>query len=315
MAAPSQAIAVPPLLPHLVNRSEQQERLCNDLKRLLQREDQQTFLCIIPGDDTQCHDDFVNRIQQNVLPGFPQLAACDKTITLPWPTHIKHPDALDEFLQQSLSQQIFDHSDASLQEIKNHVSQYAGVVLIRLYVLTDNLKHKGPQLLARLVDFWRRWDDLGTCRCVFVSLCIQYKTLPRDQSVPNSSLTVIWRRVILSCRQWRRNKIKKKTAQCLESLEKEYASRRQRDTLVLSVLPPLGAVRQGCVENWARSKEVLAFMADNQQKIGRPGGFDLIREIKTLYGHWETSTAKVEIPMDCLVQKLVNILSNNLRAG
>jgi hypothetical protein len=56
-------------------------------------------------------------------------------------------------------------------------------------------------------------------------------------------------------------------------------------------------------------------MADNQQQIGRPGGFDLIREVKTLYSHWETSTAKVEIPMDCLVQKLVNILSNNLKAG
>lgn len=48
LAAPCPTIEVPRLLPHLVNRSEQQERLCNDLRRLLKREDQQTFLCIIP---------------------------------------------------------------------------------------------------------------------------------------------------------------------------------------------------------------------------------------------------------------------------
>jgi hypothetical protein len=314
-AAFCQPIQAPELLPHMVNRSEQHDRLCSDIKTLLQREDQRLFLCVIPGDDTQCHRQFVARIQEKVFPRFPALSSCVKTITPPFPTRIKHPDSLHDLLQRALSEEIFAHSDASLQEIKDHFSQYAGVVSIPLYVRTDDLGAKGPELLARLVAFWRQWQDLQTCRCVFVSLCIEYKTLSLKNHVQKISLAVIWTRVVLSYRQWRRYRIKRKTNQWLHSLEKEYSSKRDAEPLVLSVLPPLGAVSQGCVENWASSKEVLAFLKDKEQKMVRSVGIDLVAEVKRIYRNWETSTTKVTIPMEDLVKELFSVLNNNPKAG
>ena len=314
-AAFCQPIQVPELLPHMVNRSEQQERLYSDIKTLLQREEQRLFLCIIPGDDTQCHRQFVARIQEKVFPRFPALSTCVKTITPPFPTRIQHPDSLHDLLQRALSEEIFSHSDASLQEIKAHLSQYAGVVLIPLFVRTEDLGTKGPELLARLVAFWRQWHDLQTCRCVFVSLCIEYKTLSLKADTQKISLLVIWTRVVLSYRQWRRYRIKRKTNQWLQNLEKEYTSRGDADTFVLSVLPTLGAVRQGCVENWARSKEVLAFLNDKEQKMLRSVGIDLVAEVKRIYRSWETSTTKLTIPMEDLVKELFNVLNNNPKAG
>jgi len=315
------SIVVPPHLPYLVDRSDQEEQLSEGVRTFLKSESHQTFLCIISGDDTECHEAFVDRIWEQVLPSFPQLHSCEKrTITPDWPRTSKQPHALRDNLTQKLSQQIWDHSEASLEEIHDHFRQYAWV-LLRFYLPTDDDRSKVAELLDPMLQFWQRdWPGHGQSQgpYFFVSLCIKYRTsLYRVQPLN------LWNWF----RNWRllraRKKVKRQTERYLAKLQRQPAGHplgapaaaAGAKGLSLAVLPPLEMVKQSCAEAWARGREVERYLKEHSQRRGSPQRFDtnqLIHQIQEFYGDWQRKHAKERIPMKDLAMELSKALQRQL---
>jgi hypothetical protein len=274
--------SIPSLLPYLADRGEQEFRLGEVLQRLSQRSPS-PIVCLIHGDDLQCHDKFLERLTQVTLPKLLKLDSGRETIKdypLNWPVRYQNMSELHKRLHKNLADTIVDQRLASLEEVNRYLARLPAPVLIHTQLLTEDFKKPGFDAVLNYLQFWQSWPQLTFGQCLIVCLLVKYQA--------KQSLRFFKRRHFRSIN----DEISKKL---------ETSSFAEFDRLICTVLPRLRGITRGQAENWVRSRDTRTFCKGEHI-------LDQIRaEIRSLYESCEAET----IPMDTLGSCLWEILARH----
>lgn len=275
---------IPPLLPYLCDRNEQERALGTALRRQQAECSRRPFIMLIHGDEMECHGGFLERMQYTSMPRILNLEARQHSIKhylLPWPSPGVQRRDYSEVLWQNLGFELMQDSSAAPEQIIEFISRHEEPLLITSDPLTESFEPGGAALLEAYLDFWRAWPDLARGRTLFACLSLKHQHTFGHMG------------------RWRRWKLKKLRAQLRSFIATLDLS--IDPTLPGVVLPELQGIRRGDVETWLRSQPVRALCAIHE------------REIRDLYARPDLCTADGQIAMEPLVEELRHLLDKYCR--
>jgi len=292
---------MPSLLPYLPNRAEQEFELNNALQKLLQRASSCPLVCIVHGDELQCHDKFLERLTKVSLPRLLRLnphQTVIKAFPLNWPSELKDLSKIHERLSQDLANTVREDSFASLEEINEDFCKSYDLVIIQIHLLTDDFRQKESDILTKLLHFCQKWPALISNQRLIICLFVKYQNEQETCSrLSWLDWLLSWRRVFF--RRRRRRQINRKIQQQIEVLSASEFNEFNR--LVGVVLPKLSGVNRTEVENWARSAPTKEFVGETEIEM-------LISKVRDMFDRWEERNSLNTIPMDYLAEELRGLL-------
>jgi hypothetical protein len=265
---------VPELLPYLCDRSDQERELCIALREHQELNPRRPFLCIIHGNQRECHSEFLLRMQQTSMAGvlnLKQRLLSVEEYRLQWPASSKASPAVEPVFLSNLGEALLENAAATKDELLEFMSAHEKPLLITSRLLTEDFALEGMRTLSAFMRFWNDWPDLPPGRVLISCVCLKY------QSVDKLFLT----------RRWR---MKKKNEQ-LRRLISEL-NFREFEGLRGVALSELQAIRQGDVLAWIHSKPVRDFCKIRE------------KEISLLFGRAELCTNEGHISMEMLADEL-----------
>ncbi len=285
---------IPSLLPYLPDRTNQE---C-ELAEVIQRSPLQTrqpLICLVHGDERQSHDKFLERLRKVSLPRLLQTnqePTPVKAYRLQWPASLRQLDKLPARLSLNLASEVERRSLASLEEINQTFCTHPGPVLVHLHLMTDDWDRFGASPMAKILEFWQSWPDLGPDQTLVVCVFIKYQ-LKRSGSKKRRWFInpIAWLRQFLRCR--RCQKLNRAIAEQLESLKSTgFVS---YDRLTGTVLSKLENLNRSHVEDWVRDEETKKF-------AGEAAVEHLLREVREMFDQDET------LSMDRVADRLTALL-------
>ena len=267
---------VPHLLPFTANRHQQEEELADAVSKR-QELGNYPIVAIVSGDELQCQDKFLDRIQNITLPkifNVPNGSLVVTRVDLRWPEQAYDPKRFRNDLQTNLSDAVLHKPvKAELVEIQNVWAKLPGPVLVGLHIPMKVWEKFGVGVLHECITFWQSWPALNPRQDLFIFLFIHY-----PQSVPSIGNWLARWRSKQNCKQL-----------CNPALFKKY------DHVICTVLSELGNITREQAEDWARQREPQEF-CDLQIMLTR------IRDIFTPCGG--------HLPMETLAKHLNNVLAS-----
>ncbi|MFN6565542.1 MAG: hypothetical protein RMY28_037870 [Nostoc sp. ChiSLP01] len=293
---------LPPLLPYLANRREQESQLSEVLQTFLEQTPANHLVCIIHGDELQCHYNFVERIRQLYLRKLLELDPQQPTIPkfeMAWPEKLKDLQNLDNQLCKNLVQGVSGNSFHSLAKINDLLSSYSpNPVIIQTHLLTEDLYKQGLDSLDRLLKFCRSLSKNIINQKLIICICIKYKITRKN------NYKISWFKWILTfvgafLKQYRYQQTNRKIRKYLQDLSNSELSHLQPISVI--VLPELEGINKTEVENWVRSEYI-------KQLVGEAMIEPLIQKVGEMFATWEEQKASDTIPMYDLAEKLEQLL-------
>ena len=276
---------IPCLLPYLANRSDQEYRLSEAMHQLLSLNTPKPFICIVHGDELQCHDMFLGCLKKVSLPKILSLEQGTSITDYPlrWPTRLENISELNSRLRKNLADTVLTQRFASEEEINKRLAAHPGPVIVHTHLLTRDWQKHGSQVAEGFLRFWQQWPTLTSQQNLIICLFIKYQM----------------KRYLGWFKQRQFKRINRKISKELELFSRSNFSR--FDRLIGTVLPELTNVTQTEVENWARKEETRRFLGE--EMIER-----LIDAIGELFEDWERRNSSSDIPMKYLAESLTNLL-------
>ncbi len=289
---------IPPLLPYLSNRHEQERELKQAYQKFLSQGLPRPLVCIIHGDEFQTHDTFFERLHKYSVP---QLLGLDRNQTQ---TAIKkyfldcqNMGQLETQLREDLAKQVLESNDSSLEAINEFFRKYPSPIIVCTHLLTEHWQHD-REVLGKFLEFWQRWPDLVTGQKLIICLFVKYQKKGRERSKKLSfSWLLDYLQGLLIPHHHRR--VNTKIYKQIKALS--TSDSRKFDRIHSVVLPELTGIRQMDVEAWARSDETKQFAGEDMTQR-------LINEIREMFESWKRETSSSTIPMEDLAEKLADIL-------
>lgn len=265
---------LPPLLPYLANRKEQESQLSDVLQDFLKQATANHLVCIIHGDELQCHYNFVERIRQLYLrqlleldPQQPMIRKYD----LEWPAKLKDLDNLCNQLRKSLAESVSGNSFHTLDKIDDLLSIYfPQPVIIQTYLLTEDLHKQGLDVLNKLLDFCNCLSNNITKQKLIICICVKYKiTRKINHKVPLIKWLFSFGGIFF--KKYSYQQTNRKIRQYLQKISNSNQSNSQPISLI--ILPELEGINKAEVENWVRSEYTKQFVGEAMiepliQKVG-----------------------------------------------
>lgn len=298
---PSKAVKkeIPPLLPYLANRHEQELKLKQAYKSYQESLNQgspRPLVCIIHGDEFQTHDTFFERLQKYSVPQLLGLDQNQKKI----PTYLlpcRNMGQLETQLSEELADSVLGSGYSSLEAINETLCKYPVPVIVHTHLLTQHWQ-EDREVLRKFLGFWQRWPDLVAGQQLIICLFVKYQKKGRA-STKKLSLFWLWDYLkgLLIPNYYRRvnTKISKQIKALSNSEFKQF------DRIYSIVLPELTGISRMHVEEWARSKETIQFVGEDTIE-------KLLIGIRDMFESWERKTSSSTIPMEDLAENLKNLL-------
>lgn len=170
------------LLPYLLDRSEQE----NDLRKaiLYQRATMplRPLVCIIHGDEYECHTEFLKRIRDVSLPTILEYWNPDKIkqtpiTSYPMQLSLKKLTATnyEDVLWEALSAAISHNKILSKEEVVSIITGQKLAVMISVSLFTEDWDDVDFRNLERFFEFWNRWRNLSEDLLLIIGLCCRYR--------------------------------------------------------------------------------------------------------------------------------------------
>jgi hypothetical protein len=226
---------IPPLLPYLADRSEQEECLAEALAEL-KRQPHRPLVSIVYGDEHQCHDMFLQRITDVTLPRLLKLdsSASITPYQVEWPDGALKINELPRRLLRRLAYVVLDDIEAQPEEINRRLAAHPGPVVIHIHLLFRDWKKVDESALQSFLRFWQGWPNLLIGQILIVCMFIKYEVQP---NLPADASTKI-----------------------LKSLKKLPAG--ASESIICTVLPALEGISRQAAEDWTRRPETAKFCAN-----------------------------------------------------
>ncbi|HEX4949767.1 MAG TPA: TIR domain-containing protein [Blastocatellia bacterium] len=264
------------LLPYLCDRSDQERLLGLGLKQHLQAKPNRPMICLIHGDEFECHGEFLERLRYRSLPRFLDLetkllSVKEYPLARP-PQRIPSPDVF----WQHLGEALLEDSTATSQETMVFIAQHEEPLLVSLHLLTEDFAEMSEALLTRLLEFFASWPDLPAGRLVMYCVCLKY------QRFDDIGFFDFRKRKLRNL-----NEQLRATIHGYESLSSSHLS--------CIVVPELESIPRSDVETWSRSEPVRRY------QIGTT-------EIRRLYERRELCDEEGQIAMELLAPELKHLI-------
>lgn len=296
---------IPEFLPYLVDRSDQEQALEDhfnpDLKHIKPR---RPFICIIHGDENECHDAFVERLKTKTLPtllGLDREKFPARVYPLIWRDKFaKVEDGLTG-VRQNLAQALTGDRRATDKAMKEEVDMHEEPVVIVSHHHGMSWSVRQPELIRRWIEYWSGWDDLILGRNLTVLLSFEYKH-PEPTPLARRLLSLLTRDDPEKTNDAMREFVASLIFQCHNLHDSDRAvSREQRQKLLDFeehklhglVLPELEAIPLTQAHDWARA-DAARYFHDHK----------LIPAISSAYG------PAGKLQMNQLAKELEALMSN-----
>lgn len=299
-------VGIPSLLPYLPNRTEQETELHKSLQVFTRKALAHPFVCIVHGDEYQCHDKFLERLQKVSLPNFLGSYPLPVAITeyqLDYPTRSNDLSDLSDILGRNLSNSLREDANTSLEEINKILGQHINPVIVHTHVLTENWMYSKAEILDKLLEFWQNWPELMPDQRLIVCIFIKYQ-VKRNRDSGFLWPIQLFRYAKLFFRRRQYQKINRKIHRYLEGNKASNFQKFNRLTCV--ALPELTDVSRGHVESWVRSE-------DTKQFVGEAAVERLIGAVREEFDQWEELYSCSTMPMDDLANRLFELLKKTAK--
>lgn len=167
-------------LPYLLNRNKPEMELRKALlaHRLFAR--QRPLVCLIHGDEFECHEDFINRIHKSLpkILGFWDPEKAEEPI-LRWPMELSFAQLTDEKWEDvfwgDLAAGITGTRETPRDTIINRISRHKVAVMIEVPVLSEQMKGIPLSRLDLFLQFWNQWQNVSQDLLLIVCLSLKYQ--------------------------------------------------------------------------------------------------------------------------------------------
>ena len=300
---------IPPLLPYLVNRSSQQIELKEAFKKLFNHPYTQPLLCIIYGDQFQCHDTFFRFLEKEFVPKIfkentnittnNNYTEYIKEYQLEWLPRNTYVEDLKNRLEHNLVDAVLDNKFASKGEINEYLASI-GTVIIHTHLLTADLQENSSIIIEKFIEFWQDWPELIPHQHLIILLFIKYKIEP-SQNYFQKLQNWVFQNL------FKNNSNTRTGNYSIQKSIKDLSSSNftKFDKIIGVVLPELQEITQTEVESWARSKEVKNYWDEENIQ-------DLIDRIEDMFEKWKKQQASDTMPMSNLAENLTDILMRKI---
>lgn len=167
---------VPELLPYLCDRSGQESDLGLALSRHQTAMPRRPFVCVVHGDQDECHSEFLERLKHCALPDLLGLKARELSVedyTLSWPSGVR-PGREAETFRALLGLALLNNSATPPERVFDGVPPERPVMLL-LPLRTEDLSGGGLSALSAFLDFWNEWPDLPAGRTLICVVSVRHQ--------------------------------------------------------------------------------------------------------------------------------------------
>jgi hypothetical protein len=242
-------------------------------------------ICLIHGNDYECHDKFIDCLEKSGLRkllSLQQNLAPYRVYISNWPSQLHELDPFHQRYCKSLADQILGYSRASQQEINDWLAGHPEPVMIESEFSTRSWENHGAKVVAKVLEFWQSWPKLAPSQVLLVCLCIKY---PLQRPSPLSK--------VFGCKP-----ISKVTADALKSLAHSH-----HNQIILAVLPTLEGVTQDDAKAWVRSRKSALVLRYGEDVVDALNG-----RIRSMYEQCQSREDPKRIPMEGVTHQLRSIL-------
>ncbi|MBD2346205.1 hypothetical protein [Anabaena subtropica] len=294
---------LPHFLPYLANRREQESQLGEAFLKFIKQDSPGHFVCIIHGDESQCHYNFLERMRKFSLPQWLELEPHQPIIPkyhLEWPTKFKNSQSLLKQLYKNLAHSLLGNDIYCSEKINSILSKYTHPVIIHTHLLTEDLDKQGFGSIDKLLEFCQQLHQEIIKQKLIIYIFIQYK-IKRNKSKKTFWMNFLFGFGRSFFKQYRYQQINKKVRQYLQNLTN--SDLKDFQPLLVTVLSELEGINRGEVENWVRSEHT-------KQLVGEDMIEPLIQKVAKMFASWEDQELSDTIPMSDLAEKLVELLKS-----
>ena len=183
--------SIPRILPYLSNRSIQVTELemaLDDCEDCLHTK---PLVCIIHGDEMECHDKFIKRLHEVMLPKT-LIGAGDVPVELTpveWPSMKTGLKMRYKKLTYDIAQALTGNRRAKINEIKNELNGRIAALMIYSTLPVAAWEDNESELIEKWLQYWNEFPELNAGKKLMVFLCIKYKSLSNiaDEEAENYS--------------------------------------------------------------------------------------------------------------------------------
>jgi len=169
-------------LPYIVNRGQQESALKGALFEHRARAPKRPLVCVIHGDEAECHDDFVTRLEKIFLPtiaGFWQRLPADENMILRKALEPSLGSLTEEnwrrILWGDLAAALTGDRDATQDSVIDLISRRKPAVIIDAPLLSERLKDVPLEQLDHFFEFWGTLPPLPDDLLLIVCLSLKYQ--------------------------------------------------------------------------------------------------------------------------------------------
>lgn len=188
------------------------------------------MVCLVHGDESECHDMILDRIQSEILPGLLEVSVNNCV----WSNPPSPKDSADKFwlaLGRRFLDRRFNTLAESQEQILKELDRLNRPLLVRLQWYSEQFEPARTNGLANFMQFWESWPPLPENRMVICALSLVY-----SDTKDALSRLAFWQ---------------KSSAGRLKEWVKEYEKGKQpAPGFSLSVLPELAPVEHHEAKRW-----------------------------------------------------------------
>ena len=247
---------IPQLLPYLCDRTEQKSQIESAYNDFKKKNLYRSLVFIIHGDEEQCHESFLIRMKEDILPHSLESMSCNfRKHFLAWPAKFKplNNDELQTRLLKDLYEKIFKNPTVNKEKLKDYFVKLSNEELIFFTSLTTkDWQEQGFKILDNLLNFWRYlFNENIIPKELIIVILIKYK----------KSNIIEWIKSILNLKN--NHRTNKKIRNHLDLLKKDNNksndllkdNNKSNDLLIIPV-DELESVTKEEVDNWTNHDEV-----------------------------------------------------------
>jgi hypothetical protein len=217
-------------LHHRCNRSAQTLAFETAFEQHWKSQSRRPLVCLAHGDESECHDLLLDRLQHEILPGLLDVPIAECV----WKEPPNPKGSIDEFwtgLGRSFLKERFKTAAETREQILKELDRPGRALLVRLQWYSEQFGSARTNGLANFMQFWENWPALSENCLVICALSLVYS----NTKDVRSRLT-FWQ---------------KSPADRLKDWVKEYEEGVQPAlSFSLCVLPELGSVEHHEAKRW-----------------------------------------------------------------
>ena len=277
---------LPALLTYDLDRSDQEFQLSQHIEKL-GRLPPKPLICLIHGNDDECHDKFIDCLEKKGLHrllGLTQNLAPYRIYIPKWPSQPNEQDHFHERYRKSLADSILQYSHASQEELNACLMAQPAPVIIELEFQARSWKKHAANVVLNVLDFWQQWPPLAPNQTLLVFLSIRYLSKQRPLSK------------VFGCKP-----IGEEISASLKSLPDTYSRQ-----IMVAVLPTLEGVIRQDVEAWVRMKENELLL-----RFGEAVVDDLRETVRAMFEECQSKEEPKRISMKRVTKRLRQILQQH----